>query len=114
MEEISPGCLVFPVKTSYDALEPGSPFTAPNKVVAVLGRGDVEEEIRTEITKRLDELWRSARDQIKNSKVEIESEGATIPGLKVKQLKDFIRQKAKEEKLLAGVFNPINEALRSE
>jgi hypothetical protein len=36
-----------------------------------------------------------------SDEVEIDSEEATIPALKLKQLKDYIRQKAKEEKLSA-------------
>ncbi|MGE5461850.1 MAG: hypothetical protein ACM3PS_00745 [Syntrophothermus sp.] len=43
--------------------------------------------------------------------VEIDAEGADIPAVKLKQLKDFLRQKAKEEKLPAETIRGLNEAL---
>lgn len=46
-----------------------------------------------------------------SDEVEIESEGVTIPALKLKQLKDYIRQKVKEEKLSVQTLNQINEIL---
>jgi hypothetical protein len=44
--------------------------------------------------------------------VEIEDEGATIPALKLKQLKDFIRQKAKERKFPTQTIMAFNEVLK--
>ncbi len=44
--------------------------------------------------------------------VEIEGEGATIPALKLKQLKDFIRQKAKESKFPVITITALNEVLK--
>lgn len=46
--------------------------------------------------------------------VEIEDEGATIPALKLKQLKDFIRQKAKERKFPSLTITALNEVLKPE
>jgi hypothetical protein len=46
--------------------------------------------------------------------VEIEGEGATIPALKLKQLKDFIRQKAKERKFPSLTITALNEVLKPE
>lgn len=44
--------------------------------------------------------------------VEIEGEGATVPALKLKQLKDFIRQKAKESKFPALTITALNGVLK--
>lgn len=46
--------------------------------------------------------------------VEIEEEGATVPALKLKQLKDFIRQKAKERKFPSLTITALNEVLKPE
>ena len=84
-----------------------------------LGRPDVEIEKETEslrkfLAKQMDE---SEIPEIKSmlvftsDEVEIDSEGATIPAMKMKQIKDFIRQKAKEEKLPAETLTTLNEAL---
>lgn len=43
--------------------------------------------------------------------IEIEAEGSPIPALKLKQLKDFMRQKAKEKKLSAESISRIKAAL---
>ncbi len=34
-----------------------------------------------------------------NDQVELDAEGAPVPAMRLKQIKDFIRQKAKEKKL---------------
>jgi hypothetical protein len=84
-----------------------------------LGRPDVEiekesESLRKFLAKQMDE---SEIPEIKSmlvftsDEVEIDSEGATIPAMKMKQIKDFIRQKAKEEKLPAETLTTLNEAL---
>jgi hypothetical protein len=46
-----------------------------------------------------------------NDDVELDAEDAPVPALKVKQLKDFIRQKAKEKKLSAETLNKLKAAL---
>lgn len=46
-----------------------------------------------------------------NDAVEIDSEGASIPALKVKQLKDFIRQKAKERPIGQSQLAALKAAL---
>jgi hypothetical protein len=46
-----------------------------------------------------------------NEAVEIDMEDAPVPALKLKQIKDFFRQKAKEKKLSAQMLNELNSAL---
>ena len=46
-----------------------------------------------------------------DSDVELEAENTPVPALKLKQLKDFIRQKAKEKKLSAETLNKLKAAL---
>ena len=43
--------------------------------------------------------------------IEIEGEGSPVPALKLKQLKDFIRQRAKEKKLSPETLNKLKTAL---
>jgi hypothetical protein len=86
-----------------------------------LGRPDIEIDKETGslqkyLAKQMDE---SEVPEIKsalvftNDEVEIESEDASIPALKLKQLKDFIRQKAKEKPIgqlqLAAVKSALPE-----
>jgi len=49
-----------------------------------------------------------------SDEVEIDSEGADIPALKVKQLKDFIRQKAKEKPIGQLQLTAVKAALPEE
>jgi hypothetical protein len=42
---------------------------------------------------------------------EIEAEGSPSPALKLKQLKDFIRQRAKEKKLSAETLSKLKAVL---
>ena len=49
-----------------------------------------------------------------SDEVEIEQEGAGIPALKVKQLKDFIRQKAKEKPIGPLQLTAVKAALPEE
>jgi hypothetical protein len=42
--------------------------------------------------------------------IELEVEGAPIPTMKLKQIKDFIRQKAKEKKLSAETLVQLKTA----
>ena len=84
-----------------------------------LGRPDVEidheiSRLRKYLAKQLDE---SEIPEIKplmvftNEAVEIDSEGATIPALKLKQIKDFFRQKAKETKFPAEAVERLKAVL---
>src|SRR5215208_4698487 len=43
--------------------------------------------------------------------IEIDSEGSPLPALKLKQLKDFVRQRAKEKKLSAETLTKIKAVL---
>ena len=71
LEEISPGCLVFPSVASSKMLDPGSEFTAPNKVVAILDTQDAGGKIHEVIKTRLHRLW-------DDTKVWIEKQGGTV------------------------------------
>ena len=84
-----------------------------------LGRPDVEidheiSRLRKYLVKQLDE---SDIPEIKplmvftNEAVELDSEGATIPALKLKQIKDFFRQKAKELKFPAEAVERLKTVL---
>ena len=46
-----------------------------------------------------------------NDDVEIDGEGSPVTALKLKQLKDFIRQRAKEKKLSAETLNKLKTVL---
>ena len=85
-----------------------------------LGRPDIEIDneirgLRNYLAKHMDE---TAIPEIQPlmvftaDDVEIEGEGATVPALKLKQLKDFIRQKAKESKFPALTITALNEVLK--
>ena len=84
-----------------------------------LGRPDIEIEKETEgLRKHLVKgMGESEIPEIQpllvftSDAVEIDSQGASIPAIKLKQLKDFIRQKAKEVKLPLQMVNEVNEAL---
>jgi hypothetical protein len=84
-----------------------------------LGRPDIEIEneisaLKKHLAKQMDE---SEIPEIRplmvftNETVEIEAEGADIPAMKVKQIKDFFRQKAKEIKLPAETINRVKAVL---
>ncbi|HSL43881.1 MAG TPA: hypothetical protein VK897_10655 [Anaerolineales bacterium] len=84
-----------------------------------LGRPDIEIEseidsLRKYLLKHMDE---SEIPQINplmvftNDNVEIDAEGAPIPAIKLKQFKEFIRQKAKEKKVPAEMLNRLKTAL---
>lgn len=85
-----------------------------------LGRPDIEIDneirgLRKYLAKHMDE---SDIPEIQplmvftSDDVEIDDEGATIPALKLKQLKDFIRQKAKESKFPSLTITALNEVLK--
>jgi hypothetical protein len=84
-----------------------------------LGRPDIEIDhevtrLHKYLAKHLDE---SEIPEIKplmvftNEAVEIDSEGANIPAMKVKQIKDFFRQKAKEVKFPAEMLEKLKAVL---
>jgi hypothetical protein len=84
-----------------------------------LGRPEIEIEkesssLRKYLAKKVDEAEIPEFKSVlvfTNDEVEILSEDATIPAMKLKQLKDFIRQRAKEEKLPVATITALNEAL---
>jgi len=84
-----------------------------------LGRPDIEMEsdirsLRKKLSAKLEE---SELPEIQtllvftNDEVEIDAEASPIPALKLKQLKEFMRQKAKEKKFPAETINKIKTAL---
>ncbi|MGE5377231.1 MAG: hypothetical protein ACM3XO_19420, partial [Bacteroidota bacterium] len=84
-----------------------------------LGRPEIEIEkesssLRKYLAKKVDEAEIPEFKSVlvfTNDEVEILSEEATIPAMKLKQLKDFVRQRAKEEKLPVATIAALNEAL---
>ena len=84
-----------------------------------LGRPDVEIEneinsLKKYLSKKLDEADIpdiNALIVFTNDDVEIDAEGSPLPALKLKQVKEFIRQKAKEKKLSAEIINKLKMAL---
>ena len=84
-----------------------------------LGRPDIEidNEIRS-LKKHLSKtMGESEIPQINalmvftNDDVEIDGEDSPVPAMKLKQVKDFMRQKAKEKKLSAETLNELKTAL---
>ncbi len=84
-----------------------------------LGRPDVEidNEIRSlkkYLSKHMDESEIPEINPLMvftNDNIEIDAEDAPVPVMKLKQLKEFIRQRAKEKKLSAETLNQIKTAL---
>jgi hypothetical protein len=84
-----------------------------------LGRPDIEIEkeiksLRKHLSKHMEELEIpeiNALMVFTNDNVEINAEGSPSPALKLKQLKDFVRQKSKEKKLPAETLNKLKTAL---
>jgi hypothetical protein len=84
-----------------------------------LGRPDIEldNEIKSLKKHLLKHMEESELPEINglmvftNDEVEIEAEGSPIPALKLKQLKDFMRQKAKEKKLSSETLNRLKAIL---
>jgi hypothetical protein len=84
-----------------------------------LGRPDIEldNEIKSLKKHLLKHMEESDLPEINglmvftNDEVEIEAEGSPIPALKLKQLKDFMRQKAKEKKLSSETLNRLKAIL---
>jgi len=46
-----------------------------------------------------------------NDTTELDAEASPIPAMKLKQLKEFMRQKAKDKKFSAATFNQLKTAL---
>jgi hypothetical protein len=84
-----------------------------------LGRPDIEIEnemdsLRKYLSKHLGESEIPEINPLMvftNEDIELDAEGAPVPALKLKQLKDFFRQKAKEKKLSAETLNQLKTAL---
>jgi hypothetical protein len=84
-----------------------------------LGRPDIdiEGEIRSlqkYLSKKMDESEIpevNALMVFTSENIEIEAEDSPVPALKLKQLKDFMRQKAKEKKLSIESINRVKTAL---
>jgi hypothetical protein len=84
-----------------------------------LGRPDIEIEseihsIRKYFLKHMDESQIpeiNALVVFTNDLVELDAEAAPVPTMKLKQVKEFLRQKAKEKKLSADTLNQIKTVL---
>jgi hypothetical protein len=84
-----------------------------------LGRPDVEigneiKAIKKYLAKQMDEAQIPEVNPLMvftSEEVEIDAQGADIPALKVKQLKDFVRQKAKEKPITQLQLSAIKAAL---
>jgi len=84
-----------------------------------LGRPDIEIDTEIKALKKflLKQMDESEIPEINglmvftNDNVEVNAEGSPVPALKLKQLKDFIRQKAKETKLPAETLNKLKGVL---
>lgn len=84
-----------------------------------LGRPDIEinsevKSLKKHLAKKMDESEIpeiNALMVFTNDNVEIEGEDSPVPALKLKQLKEFIRQKAKEKKLPAETLDKLKTAL---
>ena len=84
-----------------------------------LGRPDIEIDNEIKSLKKflLKQMEESELPEINalmvftNEDVEVDAEGSPVPALKLKQLKDFLRQKAKEKKLPAESLNRLKTIL---
>jgi len=84
-----------------------------------LGRPDIEidNEIKALSKHLLKHMEESEIPEINglmvftNDDVEVEGEGSPVPAMKLKQLKEFVRQKAKEKKLSAETTNKLKTVL---
>jgi len=84
-----------------------------------IGRPDLESEneinnVKKHLSKNLSNndspaVW--AALLLTNEQMEVEAEGAPLPAIKLKQLKDFIRQKAKEKPISAAQLAAVKSAL---
>jgi hypothetical protein len=86
-----------------------------------LGRPDVEIEgdirsLTKHLSTRLDEAELPEIQALlvfTNDEVEIDAEEAPVPAMKLKQLKEFMRQRAKEKKLSTETLNKLKAALEA-
>ena len=84
-----------------------------------LGRPDIEIEsdihaLKKHLSKTLDESELPEINSLMvftNDEVEIDAENPPIPAMKLKQVKEFMRQKAKEKKLPAETINKLKTTL---
>ena len=84
-----------------------------------LGRPDIEIEgeirsVRKYLSKKMDESEIpeiNALMVFTSDDIEIDGEGSPVPALKLKQLKEFMRQKAKEKKLSSELINKLKTVL---
>lgn len=84
-----------------------------------LGRPDIDidnqiKALRKYLLKDIDEAELpeiNALMVFTNDNVEVNGEGSPVPAMKLKQLKDFFRQKAKEKKLPAETLNRLKTVL---
>ncbi|HET9911955.1 MAG TPA: hypothetical protein VFQ13_08705 [Anaerolineales bacterium] len=84
-----------------------------------LGRPDLEIEseiysLKKYLSKKMDESEIPEINSLivfTNDNVELEAEAAPVPTMKLKQIKDFMRQKAKEKKLPAEMLNRLKTVL---
>lgn len=83
------------------------------------GRPDVEVEgeiasLKKYLAKRMEEAEIPEINALlvfTNDNIELDTEGAPIPAMKLKQIKDFIRQKAKEKKLPTETLERVKTVL---
>ena len=84
-----------------------------------LGRPDIEidneiKSLKRHLSKHMDEAEIpeiNALMVFTNDDVEIDAEGSPIPAMKLKQLKDFIRQRAKEKKIFGETLNKLKSVI---
>ena len=84
-----------------------------------LGRPDIEidgeiRSLKRYLSKKMDEAEIpeiNALMVFTNDDVEIDGEASPVPALRLKQVKEFIRQKAKEKKLSAEILNELKTVL---
>lgn len=84
-----------------------------------LGRPDLEikneiESLKKQLVKHMDESEIPEINAVMvftNDEAVVEAEGSPVPAIKLKQLKEFVRQKAKEKKLSAETLNKLKAVL---
>ena len=84
-----------------------------------LGRPDIEIEsdiqaLKKHLSKTMDESEMPEINSLMvftNDEVEIDADSPPIPAMKLKQVKEFMRQKAKEKKLSAETINKLKNTL---
>ena len=87
-----------------------------------LGRPDIEvdsevQTLKKYLSRKMDESEIpeiNALMVFTDDNVQLDAEGAPVPAMLLKQIKDFIRQKAKEKKISAEAINQIKAVLEKE